>query len=60
MNTILIRVDPSTLDNPDSDIRYQVTDLLAERSDGVISGDGYRYAGDKPFLVMFLKVTSLV
>jgi len=59
MKTITIRVDSSTLDNPDSDIRYHLPDLLAQRSGGVISDDGYDYVGDKPFLVIFVKSSSL-
>jgi hypothetical protein len=59
MHTILIRLDPRLLSNPDLDIRYVLPDLLAERSGGVITDDGYDYVGDRPFMILFLKVADL-
>ena len=57
--TIAIRLDPQRLDNPDADIRYRLPDLLAERSAGVISDDGYDYVGPQPLMVVFLKASRL-
>ena len=57
--TIAIRLDPQLLDNPDADIRYRLPDLLAERSAGVISDDGYDYVGPQPLMVVFLKASRL-
>jgi len=60
MPTIAIRLDPQMLDNPDADIRYELPDVLAERSGGVISDDGYDYVGEQsPFLVLFLNASEL-
>jgi hypothetical protein len=59
MHTIVLRLDPGRMDNPDLDIRYVLPDLLSERSAGVITDDGYDYVGDRPYLVLFLKVTVL-
>jgi hypothetical protein len=59
MATLVVRLDPGLLDNPDADIRYRLPDLLAERSAGVISDDGYDYVGEQPFLLLFLKATKL-
>jgi hypothetical protein len=33
--------------------------MLAKRSGGIISDDGYDYIGDEPFLVLFLKASKL-
>ena len=59
MATIAIRLDPQLLDNPDADIRYRLPDLLAERSAGVISDDGYDYVGPQPLMVVFLNASRL-
>mgnify|MGYP001107229275 CR=1 FL=1 len=61
MPTILLRLDPSAFDNPDADIRYMLPDLLAERSGGTISDNGYDYVdlGETTFLVLFLKTADL-
>jgi hypothetical protein len=59
MHTLVLRVDPGRLDNPDADLRYRLPELLAEESGGVISDDGYDYVGDPPLLVLFLKASKL-
>jgi hypothetical protein len=62
MATIILRLDPQLLENPDADIRYRLPDLLAERSGGAISDDGYDYASgpdDTPLLILFLKASRL-
>lgn len=59
MESIVIRLDPQRLDNPDADIRYLLPDLIVERSAGLISDDGYDYAGEPPFLIVFLKASEL-
>src|SRR5207247_2223144 len=56
---IVLRLDPPFLDNPDADIRYRLPELLAARSAGVISGDGYDYVGQQPLLILFLKASDL-
>lgn len=56
---LAIRLDPQLLDNPDADIRYRLPDLLAERSAGAISDQGYDYVGPQPLMVVFLKASRL-
>ncbi|WP_165228346.1 hypothetical protein [Aquisphaera insulae] len=55
MARFVIRLDPRRLDNPDLDIRYVLPDLLAERSGGIITDDGYDYAAEEPSLLLFLQ-----
>jgi hypothetical protein len=59
MSRIVIRLDPQLLANPDLDIRYQLPDLLAKRSGGIITDDGHDYAGLQPLLILFLKASNL-
>ncbi|SRR5579871_613199 len=59
MAALVMRLDPRRLANPDLDIRYLLPDLLAERSGGVITDDGYDYVGEEPLLVLFFKVADL-
>lgn len=59
METIVVRLDPRLLDNPDADLRYRLPDLLAERSGGVVTADGYDYVGEGPLLVLFLNASDL-
>jgi hypothetical protein len=59
MDTIAIKLDSARLTNPDADMRYTLPDLLAERSGGVIKGDGYDYVGPSNAMVVFLKVSDL-
>jgi hypothetical protein len=59
MATIVLRLDPHLLENPDADIRYLLPDLLAKRSGGAISDNGYDYVGTEPVLMLFLKAPEL-
>jgi hypothetical protein len=59
MPTIYLRLDPRKLENPDLDLRYVIPDLIAERSCGLVKGDGYDYVGDVPYLLLFLKTTDI-
>jgi hypothetical protein len=54
MSTIFVRLDPRKLQNPDLDIRYVLPELIAEKSCGVVSDDGYDYVGEIPYLLLFL------
>lgn len=59
MPTIAIQLDPALLDNPDLDIRYELPDLLAERSNGLIRDMGYDYVHDSQLLALFLETTDV-
>ncbi len=43
MQTIIILLDPSKLENPDLDLRYNIPDRIEEISDGSIEDNGYDY-----------------
>lgn len=59
MARIVVRLSPQLLNNPDADIRYRSPDLFVERSEGVMTDDGYDYVGEQPLLVLFLKASDL-
>lgn len=59
MASIAIRLDPRHLDDPDTDIRYLLPELLAKRSSGAIMENGYDYVGEGPFLVLFLSAPEI-
>jgi hypothetical protein len=60
MQTIILRLDPEKLSNPDLDIRYVLPDLLIEESESVILDDGYDYedSGNNAML-LHLQTTNL-
>jgi hypothetical protein len=58
VTTIALQLDPTLLDNPDLDIRYQLPDLLLERSNGLIQDNAYDYVGDS-LLTLFLETTDV-
>lgn len=43
MPTIVIRIDPRLLEDPDLDLRYEIPDLLVARTGGALSDQGYDY-----------------
>jgi len=53
MSSLLIRLDPTKLVNPDADIRYLLPDLLARESGGRLTDDGYDY-DDQQRLLIFM------
>jgi len=58
MSSIVVRLDPKLLENPDADLRYLLPDLLIERSAGLLVDDGYDYLDDGRML-LFLRTASL-
>ncbi len=54
MQTIIIKLDPTKLENPDLDIRYSVPERIEEISGGAVSDDGYDYLEDNS-LCLWLK-----
>ena len=63
MDTIAIKLEPGLLTNPDLDIRYTLSDLLAARCGKVIQDDGYDYVGSPATpaspMVIYLKASDL-
>mgnify|MGYP001236014701 CR=1 FL=1 len=58
MPSIVIRLDPGKLANPDADLRYEIPDLLAARSDGALADDGYDYEADGDAMQIYLRITT--
>lgn len=46
MQTIVIRLSPKTLSNPDLDLRYTVPDEIEKATNGVITDNGFDYLPD--------------
>jgi hypothetical protein len=59
MPTILVRLEPSRLRDPDSDLRYEIPDLLKERSLGAIIDAGYDYEADTQAMQIFLRTSDV-
>ena len=59
MATIVIRIDPEALDDPDLDLRYEIPDLLEQRSGGQLSDRGYTHESDTDALLLFLAASDL-
>jgi len=56
MTSFVIKLAAGTLPNPDLDLRYEIPDLLKDRSNGKIQSDGYDYGlADPSNLYLFLK-----
>ncbi|HXU81283.1 MAG TPA: hypothetical protein VN914_07790 [Polyangia bacterium] len=56
---MVLRLDPEKLDNPDLDLRYEIPDLLAERSAGLIMDDGYDYEPNGNVMQIYLRTPDL-
>lgn len=60
MPSIVIRLDPGRLAEPNLDLRYEIPDLLVQRSGGLIEDDGYDYEmPPSQAMQIYLKVASL-
>ncbi len=46
MQTIVIKLNPEKLENPDLDLRYCIPDRIEKISNGKIRDDGYDYLDD--------------
>jgi hypothetical protein len=55
--TLVLRLRPEKLTNPDTDLRYLVPRLLCERCEGKLHEDGYDYEDDNA-LLLFLKADA--
>lgn len=59
MDSIVIRVDPTALDEPNLDLRYHLPDLLVARSHGNLTDDGYDYCGETHALLIYMAAKDL-
>ncbi len=46
MQTIIVKLSPEKLTNPDLDLRYDIPETLEKATDGAISDNGYDYLSD--------------
>lgn len=56
MNQLIVSVDPSRMENPDLDIRYDLFDFLDELFPDMLKDGGYDYAGTQPLLLIFIEI----
>ena len=54
MQTILITLDSTRMDNPDLDIRYILPDCIDEYTDGAVTDNGYDYL-DNDIMALWLE-----
>lgn len=59
MATLVIRIDPEALEDPDLDIRYEIPDLLEQRSGGLLTDRGYTHDWDTDALLLFLATNDI-
>ena len=59
MPTVLIRLDPSRMANPDADLRYVVPDRLVEASQGVLADGAYDYETGSDAMLIFLSADNV-
>lgn len=59
MPTIVIRLDAQKLHDPDLDLRYEIPDILAERSNGLLTDGGYDYESEDSAMHIYLATRDL-
>ena len=59
MPSMVIRIEPDKLQDADLDLRYEIPDLLAERSGGLIKDDGYDYEPHGNAMQIYLRTLDL-
>jgi hypothetical protein len=59
MASIVIKLDPEKLSNPDLDLRYVLPDLIIEKSGNLIQDDGYDYGEKTEAMLVYLKTEDL-
>lgn len=59
MPSVLIRLDPGRMDNPDTDLRYVIPDRLVETSNGILQANGYDYEVGTQAMLLYLSTGDL-
>ncbi|MDR0259869.1 MAG: hypothetical protein LBI76_08675 [Comamonas sp.] len=59
MPSLLIRLNPQLLSNPDLDIRYELPDRLHDLSNGLLRPDGFDYEDGTDALLIFMEADDL-
>ncbi|WP_444928587.1 hypothetical protein ACJJIF_11985 [Microbulbifer sp. SSSA002] len=52
MGVIAIRLDPRKLENPDTDMRYDIPNKIQLHSGGTITDDGYDYLDEGDYIMV--------
>lgn len=59
MASIVIKLDPEKLADPNLDLRYVLPDLIIEKSGNLIQDDGYDYGEKTEAMLVYLKTEDL-
>lgn len=59
MQTIIIKLNPTALTNPDLDLRYRVSERIEKITNGAIQDNGYDYL-DNQMLGLWLQAESAI
>jgi hypothetical protein len=59
MYSIVIKIGPGKLVDPNLDMRYVLPDLIVERSGNLIQADGYDYATQSDAMLVYLTTKDL-
>lgn len=59
MPSVLIRLDPRRMENPDTDLRYVVPNRLAEVSSGILTDSGFDYEEGTDAMLIYLSTENL-
>ena len=57
--TVVIRIAPAALADPDADLRYRVPDLLEARTGKLLRDDGYDYESGTDAMLIFMRTQAL-
>lgn len=59
MPSVLIRLDPRRMENPDTDLRYVVPCRLAEVSSGILTDSGFDYEEGTDAMLIYMSTDNL-
>jgi hypothetical protein len=59
MPSVLIRLDPRRMENPDTDLRYVIPNRLAELSNGILTDSGFDYEEGTDAMLIYLSTENL-
>lgn len=59
MPSLVIRLDPALLPNPDTDLRYDIPDRLQVDTNGLVEDGGFDYEAGTDAMLIYLETTDL-
>jgi len=59
MPSVLIRLDPRRMENPDTDLRYVIPDRLAQVSNGILADSGFDWEEGTDAMLIYLSTENL-